>query len=148
MAQGTTCLGDPHLFKSIIGSKDTAYLYTEYHEHQWHMSAPYKPKKTAYQHNGGDCPDPEGPNFADLQTTHAAYWEANHQCSVLSDMGVFVSDICASWHAQDGFELTAVRLHTTAHSLLFLAGRRFLVFLFIVSPPIHVGVGVVCMICL
>ena len=67
MVQGTTCLGEPHLFNNTTGGKDDAYLYTEYHEHQWHMSAPYKSKKAAYQHNCGDCPDPEGPNFADLR---------------------------------------------------------------------------------
>lgn len=71
-----------------------------------------------------------------------------YHCFVLSDVGMSVSGICPFWYAQVGFELTAVMLQTTAHSLLLLAGRRFLVFLFVISPPIHVGVGVVCMICL
>ena len=27
-----------------------AYLYTEYHEHQWHMPCPYEAEKAANQH--------------------------------------------------------------------------------------------------
>ena len=59
------------------------------------------------------------------------------------------SSVRASFLAYANVTMTNQAIvYTSAHSLLLLAGRRFLVFLFVISPPVHVGVGVICMICL
>ena len=44
-----------------------AYLYTEYHEHQWHMPCPYEAEKAANQHECRYSSDPEGSDLVDLQ---------------------------------------------------------------------------------
>lgn len=58
------------------------------------MPAPYKSKKAAYQHNCGDCPDPEGPNFVDLQhmqqfEKQTLFYYCFYYCFVFS-VGMFV----------------------------------------------------------
>lgn len=61
-----------------MASKPTAsaaYLYAEYHKHEWHMPSPDEAKKTTYQYKGRHCSDPEGPDFVhfvDLQSVQTA----------------------------------------------------------------------------